>query len=67
MNNICAPMIKFSTDGAISFPSSIPILPHGHSPGGILEQIVPVGRGLLPVRLRDFSLVQQEGMACTMT
>ena len=23
--------------------------------------------GLLPVRLRDFSLAQQEGMACTMT
>ena len=67
MNNICAPIKNVSTDSAVSFPSSIPILPHGHSLGGILEHAVPVGRGLVQVRLRDFSLAQQEGMACTMT
>ena len=44
MNNICAPMINFSTDGEISFPSSIPIISNGCSLGGILEQVVPVGR-----------------------
>ena len=41
MNNICAPVKNFSTDGAVSFPSSLPILPNGRSPGGILEQVVP--------------------------
>ena len=41
MNNICAPVKNFSTDGVVSFPSSIPIIPHGYSLGGILEQVVP--------------------------
>jgi hypothetical protein len=51
MNNIFVPIKSFSADGVVSFPSSIPILPHGHSLGGILEQVVPVGRGLVCIRV----------------
>ena len=47
MNNICAPIKNVSTDSAVSFPSSVPILPNVRSLGGILEQVVPVGRSLV--------------------
>jgi hypothetical protein len=45
MNDVCAPIKNISADGAVSFPSSIPILPNCHSLAGHW------GAGILPAEV----------------
>jgi hypothetical protein len=62
MNDVYAPIKNISADGSVSFPSSIPILSNGRPLGGILRQVVPVGRSLVRIYVSAMEYMVDEGL-----